>query len=133
MFRIVQFMVHRSSLEERSEEELKTLYAYSDFELGGECYFSVVMATTSERYFLVENQLRAMFGDMNRWLVRDMSAEYRLYRTQAPQSYDYGYVIEIGKMPGMFGEERIVAIPVERIDVQVGRYSSGMYTPVLCS
>jgi len=133
MFRIVQFKVPEHRVEQWME---KTAFGYfteklSDFHQRGEFYYSEPMATTSAKFFMCEQFLRSLYGDPSD-LVMDRTADYRLLRTRAPQAYDYGYVLEIGKMPGEFGEERLVALPKEYVDYQSGRYASGMFTPVDC-
>lgn len=136
MFSIVQMKVPSEKLEDMAERRsgmmdcLHRAIGVGMYEHKG-FYFSAPMATTSAQYFIVENALRSMFGDPPH-LFEDVTSNYKLLRTRAPQAYDYGYVIEIGTMPGEFGTERLVAIPKENVEYQSGRYSSGMYTPIEC-
>lgn len=136
MFRIVQFKIPEHRVEQWIEQEKGAFRYFTEVLTGldkrGEFYYSEPMSTTSAKFFMCEQYLRSLVGDPPEF-VRDMTDEYRLLRTRAPQSYDYGYVIEIGKMPGEFGEERLVCIPKTYVDYQSGRYASGMYTPIVCS
>jgi hypothetical protein len=47
--------------------------------------------------------------------------------TGAPSSYDYPYVVEVGEVETKGGPARIVYVPDEYTDYQIGRYQSGMY------
>jgi hypothetical protein len=135
MFRIVQFKIPDAKVEQWVESESVTFGRFS--ECAGEMshhkgfWYSPPMSTTSARFFMCEQFLRSLVGDPPH-LIEDLTANYRLLRTRAPQVYDYGYVIEIGKMQGEFGEERLVAMPKESVDYQSGRYASGMYSPIDC-
>ena len=136
MFRIVQFKVNREKLIERSEtrrDAMDAIQELTKLESQGDSFYAEVMSTTEARYFAIEQWLRSMFGDRIHWDTVDLSADYKLLRTRAPQSYDYGYVVQVGTMAGEFGEERIVAMPKKSVEYQSGRYSSGMYTPIDCS
>jgi len=95
-------------------------------------FVSEPMATTSATFFEAEQYLRSMFGDPPHLFV-DLTKDYKLLRTRAPQAYDYGYVIEVGTVQGESEIERLVAMPRERVEYQSGRYSSGLYTPIDCS
>ena len=134
MFRIVQFKIPEHRVEQWVEQD-KTAFRYfyekCKLDQRGEFYYSEPMSTTSAKFFECEQYLRSLVGDPPH-LIMDRTAEYRLLRTRAPQAYDYGYVIEIGKMPGEFGEERLVVVPKEYAEYQSGRYSSGMFTPIDC-
>jgi hypothetical protein len=116
-----------------------------DLQSSNGVFYTKAMATTSSDYFEVESALRSLFGDgssinttdenreiSGKWVVCDYSDIYRLLRTRAPREYDYDYVVEVGTMAGEFGEERLVAMPEDRVEYQSGRYSSGMFTPVHC-
>lgn len=136
MFRIVQFKVNREKLiaaAETRESMVSHIQELTELGSRGEDFVMEPMATTESRYFVIESYLRAMFGDRTCWDVLDITPDYRLLRTRAPKAYDYGYVIEVGRMDGENGEERLVAMPKENVAYQSGRYSSGMYTPVDCS
>lgn len=54
---------------------------------------------------------------------------YALVETNAPQAYDYGYTVDLGvdEMTTRTGIIRLVAMPVERVEYQCGRYMSGLY------
>lgn len=136
MFRIVQFAVPVDQLEaliESKPEATRRFYTEAQMsDTFNGFYLSNAMATTSAQFFVAEQYLRSLVGDPPH-LVRDVSEDYALYRTRAPKAYDYGYVVEVGRMDGEFGEERLVAIPKQFADYQSGRYSSGMFTPVKCS
>lgn len=136
MFRIVQFKIpveQFDALIERSPDAARRFYDEAgDLARRDGFYTSPPLATTSARFFVAEQYLRSLVGDPPH-LIEDITADYKLLRTRAPQSYDYGYVLEIGKMQGEFGEERLVAMPRKSVDYQSGRYSSGMYTPIDCS
>lgn len=136
MFRIVQFKIpveQFDALIERSSDAARRFYDEAgDLARRDGFYVSPPLATTSAKFFVAEQYLRSLVGDPPH-LIEDITADYKLLRTRAPQSYDYGYVLEIGKMQGEFGEERLVAMPKERVAYQSGRYSSGMYTPIDCS
>jgi hypothetical protein len=135
MFRIIQFKVDREkllNLAESRESTVRRLNEIVDFGTVGDDWYTEPMSTTSAKAFEVEGLLRSLFGDRMGWDFVDLSAKYRLLRTRAPQAYDYGYVIEIGRMDGEFGEERLVAMPKDRVEYQSGRYASGMYSPTTC-
>lgn len=135
MFRIVQVKVPFSQVMdayERNEHALERLQGAAEFAHVGDFYVSEPMATTSTKYFLVEQYLRSLFGDPPH-LFEDLTKNYKLLRTRAPQAYDYGYVIEVGTVQGEREPERLVAMPKERVEYQSGRYSSGLYTPIDCS
>ena len=149
MFRIIRFEVDFDSLVKRGEtrrDQVKRLYEIADLQSSNGVFYTKAMSTTSPEYFETEQIFRSMFGDgtsieataesretTSKWVVIDYSDVYRLLRTRAPRSYDYAYVIEVGVMQGEFGEERLVAMPEDRVEYQSGRYSSGLFTPVLCS
>lgn len=136
MLRIVRFKIVREKLikfAETRRDAVKAIQELTDLDSSGDSFYAEPMATTEARYFVVEQWLRSMFGDRIHWDTVDLTADYTLLRTRAPKAYDYGYVIEIGRMDGEFGEERMVAIPKESVAYQSGRYSSGMYTPIDCS
>lgn len=136
MFRIVRFKIPAAQLDKLIEDRpeatrrfydaLECLDKYQGF------YTSNPMATTSKEFFIAEQLLRGLVGDPPH-LIQDVTPEYKLLRTRAPQAYDYDYVIEIGRMQGESGEERLVAMPKERVNYQGGRYSSGLFTPVDCT
>jgi hypothetical protein len=135
MFRIVQFKIPADKVEHWIETEktaMRRLYDKCDLRQHGGFYESEPMSTTSAKFFECEQYLRALAGDPPH-LIEDLTANYALLRARAPQSYDYGYCIEIGKMAGEFGEERLVAMPKKSVDYQSGRYSSGMFTPIVCA
>lgn len=134
MFRIVQFKIPADKVEQWVESEktaMRRLYDKCDLRQHGDFYESEPMSTTSAKFFECEQYLRALAGDPPH-LIEDLTASYALLRTRAPQSYDYGYCIEIGKMAGEFGEERLVAMPKKSVDYQSGRYASGLFTPIEC-
>lgn len=138
MFRIVQVKIPESVLSPFIKEDrpaLDRLRAACDLhshgEPDGEFFVSAPMATTSSKFFYVEQCLRGMFGDPPH-LFEDLTADYALLRTRAPKAYDYDYCVDIGTMAGEFGEERLVAMPKRSVEYQSGRYSSGMYTPIAC-
>jgi hypothetical protein len=136
MFRIVQFRIPTDQFDALIESKPDATRRFYD-EAGhghstGGFYRSDTMATTDKRFFVAEQYLRSLVGDPPH-LVEDVTQEYALYRTRAPKAYDYGYVVEVGRVDGEFGEERLVAIPKQFAEYQSGRYSSGMFTPVKCS
>jgi hypothetical protein len=138
MFRIIQFALPYEKTIKLADEDsphrrtVERIQKITRIDRDGDAFVTPPMATTSALFFEVEQLVRSMFGDPPH-LIRDLTAKYRLLRTRAPESYDYGYVIEIGRVTGEFGEERLVAMPQERVEYQSGRYSSGMYSPILCS
>ncbi len=136
MLRIVQFKIDYEAFIKRAEtrrDAVNAIQELTKIDRVGKHWLAEPMATTESRYFVIEQWLRSIFGDRIHWDVVDLSAKYKLLRTRAPQSYDYGYCIEVGTMPGEHGEERMVALPKESVEYQSGRYSSGMYTPIDCS
>ena len=149
MFRIVRIEVDYDALIEKGEtrrDQIKRLYELADLQSSNGVFYTKAMSTTSAAYFEVEQIFRSMFGDGStivataedreyhaKWVVCDYSDIYKLLRTRAPRDYDYAYCVEVGTMQGEFGEERLVAVPKDRVDYQSGRYSSGMFTPVDCS
>jgi len=138
LFRIVHLKVPYQDFIEKSGQagagrvNAERIQKLCDIGRVGEFWHSEPMATTSAKFFIVEQSLRSLYGDPPHLFV-DVTANYKLLRTRAPQSYDYGYVIEIGTMEGEHGPERLVAIPKKSVEYQSGRYSSGMYTPIDCS
>lgn len=138
MFRIIQFRLPYDRMIEMAHEgaphrsTVERIQAITSIDRDGGSFVTPPMATTSTVFFELEQLVRSMFGDPPH-IIKDLTASYRLLRTRAPVAYDYGYVIQIGTMPGEFGEERLVAIPAKSVEYQSGRYSSGMYTPVDCS
>ena len=135
MFRIIQVKIPESVLSPFIAEDrpaLDRLRKACDLHSHDGFFYSAPMATTGATFFHVEQCLRGMFGDPPH-LFEDLTADYRLLRTRAPQAYDYSYCIEVGKMAGEFGEERLVAMPAKSVDYQSGRYSSGMFTPIICA
>lgn len=149
MFRIVRIEIDKEALIEASKSNESTvdrLQDLLDLTSSNGVFYTEALATTSAKYFEAESYLRALFGDggsigasaenrdySGKWVVCDYSDIYRLIRTRAPKSYDYGYCVEVGEMPGESGVERLVALPEDRVEYQSGRYASGMYTPVVCS
>lgn len=138
MFRIVQFKIDREELIQiarTNEYTVRTIQNLTQLERIGDDWLTEPMATTERRYFDVEQCLRSLFGDRIHWDVVDLSEDYRLLSTRAPVAYDYGYVIEVGVVPGKTEKEteRLVAMPKKSVEYQSGRYSSGMYTPIDCS
>lgn len=132
MFRIVQFKVPGSLLGNDDNEALERFFdAAGGARQHGDSYLTPPMATTSARFFICEQLLRSVVGDPPH-LIEDLTEGYRLLRTRAPKAYDYDYCIDVGTMPGEFGEERLVALPIESVAYQSGRYSSGMFTPIDC-
>jgi len=136
MLRIIQFTIDFDKLVDVAESRRTTVEALRDYvELhrDGDNFVTEAMSTASAKYFDAEQCLRSLFGDRIHWDVKDLSSNYKLFRTRAPVAYDYAYVVEIGRVDGRDKEERLVAIPKERVEYQSGRYSSGMFMPVDCS
>ena len=135
MFNIVQAKVTKEEIyrlmESRKDSVRHLMDTADQYEIYAGHWMSRPMATTSPQYFAVEQAMRSLFGDP-KYLFVDLTGNYELLRTRAPQNYDYSYVIEVAKMQGEFGEERLVAIPHESVEYQSGRYSSGMFTPIKC-
>jgi hypothetical protein len=50
-------------------------------------------------------------------------SQYTVFETRAPRAYDYHGVIQVENG----GDRRIVAIPVQDVEMQAARYASGMY------
>ena len=136
MFNIVQAKVTKEEIyrlmESRKDSVRHLMDTADQYEIYAGHWMSRPMATTSPQYFAVEQAMRSLFGDP-KYLFVDLTGNYELLRTRAPQNYDYSYVIEVAKMQGEFGEERLVAIPNDSVEYQSGRYSSGMFTPIKCS
>ena len=138
MFRIIYLKVDRRKLVDLAESRSTTVDAlqkYVKLDRDGDDFVTEHMATTERKYFDAEQCLRSLFGDRINWDVVDVTPKYKLFRTRAPQAYDYGYCVEVATMPGETERdtERLVAIPRERVEYQSGRYSSGMFTPIDCS
>ena len=135
MFRIIQWRLPKDKILESAKSDsyqVNRLQDLTDLHSGKGEFTTPPMATTSAMFFEVEQCVRSMFGDPPH-LIKDLTADYTLLRTRAPVAYDYDYCIEIGTMAGKFGEERLVAVPNDRVEYQSGRYSSGMFTPIDCS
>jgi len=137
MFRIIQFAIPYEDFIKKAGDganrsTVEGIQENCKLDRDGDKWVSEPIATTSARFFVVEQYLRSLYGDPPH-LIKDVTAKYKLLRTRAPVAYDYGYVVEIGTMPGEFGEERMVAIPKESVEYQSGRYCSGMFTPIDCS
>lgn len=134
MFRIIQFKIPVEQYEkliEDSPDATLRFHNEADMSRIEGFYLSLPMSTTSKQFFVAEQYLRSLVGDPPH-LIDNVTDRYSLLRTRAPKNYDYSYVIEIGTMPGEFGEERLVAIPNRSVEYQSGRYSSGLYTPIEC-
>lgn len=135
MFRIVQFKIPYEQfdklIEDRPDAARRFYEECGDLARVDGFYTSIPMSTTSKRFFVAEQYLRSLVGDPPH-LIENVTDRFALFRTRAPQSYDYGYVIEIGTMEGEFGTERLVVIPKRSVEYQSGRYSSGMFTPIDC-
>ena len=58
--------------------------------------------------------------------IGNVLRRYQLYRTSAPQRYDYGYVLTLLEDDGT----RWILIPPDSADYQIGRYHSGLYWTV---
>lgn len=58
--------------------------------------------------------------------VGPYARHYRLYRTNAPQRYDYSYVLTLVEDDGT----RWILIPQGSADYQIGRYHSGLFWTV---
>lgn len=137
MFRIIQFrvpgdMILGSEDMPRFKDFHKAAGLSTDYSATSELHVSKPMATTQKEFFICEQLLRGIVGDPSH-VIHDVTPDYSLLRTRAPRDYDYAYVIEIGRMEGEFGEERIVAIPKKSVAYQSGRYSSGLHTPIDCA
>lgn len=135
MFRIVQFKIPVAQFDKLIEYRPETTRRFYD-EAGDLAridgfYVSLPMSTTSKQFFIAEQLLRSLVGDPPH-LIDDVTAQFSLLRTRAPKVYDYEYVIDIGRMDGESGEERLVAVPKRSVEYQSGRYASGMFTPVTC-
>jgi hypothetical protein len=134
MFRIIQFKIpeaqYEKLIEERPDATLRFHEEANVAKVDG-FYVSVPTSTTSSKFFVAEQYLRSLVGDPPH-LIEDVTDRYSLLRTRAPKAYDYDYVIDIGTMPGEFGEERLVAIPKRSVEYQSGRYASGMFSPIEC-
>jgi hypothetical protein len=136
MFRIIQFKVPSPIVEQWINAEKHAIRMFFDycksFRENGDHWYSEPMATTSTKFFACEQIMRSLAGDPPH-LIEDLTEGYRLLRTRAPKAYDYDYCIDIGAFPGESGEERLVALPIESVAYQSGRYSSGMFTPITCA
>lgn len=138
MFSIVRFKIPCARVDAWVEngnstfERFYTLAQLNHRRSRDDFYLSEPMSTTRARFFECEQYLRSLVGDPPH-MIEDLTGSYSLLRTRAPVAYDYGYVIEIGTIPGEFGVERLVAIPFESVEYQSGRYASGMYTPIMCT
>jgi hypothetical protein len=135
MLRIVRFEIDSEAFYEAyksSESTVKRIQDAGDLDSNCDVYASKAMSTTSSDYFNVEAGLRSLFGDQTKWKVIDYSDNYALVRTRAPVDYDYGYCVQVGVVTTEFGEERLVAMPKDRVEYQSGRYGSGMFSAVDC-
>lgn len=54
---------------------------------------------------------------------RDLTEAYAIGWTPAPRSYDHGYTFTLEEREG----RRLVAVPLEEVEAQCGRYASGLY------
>lgn len=135
MFRIIQFKIPAKQFEQLIEDHHEATRRFydkaGDLQKVDGFYTSLPMSTTSAQFFVCEQYLRSLVGDPPH-LIEDVTERFALLRTRAPKSYDYNYVIDIGRMDGEFGEERLVAIPKRSVEYQSGRYASGMHTPIDC-
>lgn len=149
MIRIIRIEIDLEALVEASksrETTVTTIQDLGDLTSSNGVFYTKAMSTASHEYFEIEQCLRSLFGDgssinataedrevSGKWVVIDYSDIYRLVRTRAPKDYDYAYCVDVGRVDGMTSEERLVAMPHDRVEYQSQRYSSGMYTPVHCS
>lgn len=62
-----------------------------------------------------------------------MKNNVRLYMTNAPQAYDYGFTLRVGPADNGVADARIVAISGSNTMIanQIDRYASGMYFATL--
>jgi len=149
MLKIVRFEIDREAFAaayKTDKSVVERLQDWGDLQSSNGVFYSKAMATTSSDYFNIEAGLRSLFGDggsinasaenrdhSGKWVVCDYSDIYTLVRTRAPKDYDYAYCVEVGVTTTEFGEERMVAMPSDRVAYQSGRYSSGMFFPTVCS
>ena len=72
-----------------------------------------------------------LMGEQVQYAVEDLSDQYLLVATTAPEAYDYPYTMPLSgfsEEKDEFGRrERQVAVQKERKDYQFGRYSSGLH------
>lgn len=138
MIRIIRFEIDDEALyaaHKASRGTVERLQDLLDLSSSNDVYSSEAMATTSAKFFEAEGYLRSLFGDggeSGKWQAIDYTEQYALLRTRAPKDYDYGYCVEVGQVAGEFGDERLVAMPKDRVEYQSGRYSSGMFMPTRC-
>lgn len=140
MFRVIQFKVDFEKLIAAAEHSRSTVeFINESCEWGrrGDYWVSEPLATTDRRFSDISSSFRGIFGQWEGegpWHVEDLTENYRLVRTTAPKSYDYGYVIEIGVIPAETERDtaRLVAMPRENVEYQTGRYSSGLYISAPC-
>jgi len=105
MLRIVYIQIPEQMFElayECRQSTLELLTKQTDLAPLPGVYRSAHMATTSADFFACEQLMRSIWGDPPHLFV-NVTKDYRLFRTRAEQSYDYGYVIEIGTVPGENG------------------------------
>jgi hypothetical protein len=149
MLRIIRFEIDLEALVEASktrETTVRTIQDLGDLQSSNGVFYTRAMSTASAAYFDIEQCLRSLFGDgssivasaedretSGKWVVCDYSDIYKLVRTRAPKDYDYAYCVDVGRVDGMSSEERLVAMPADKVEYQSGRYSSGMFTPIDCS
>lgn len=58
------------------------------------------------------------------YVKENVTKEYQRWITNAPQAYDYDYVLNLGDLDG---KSRIIAIPASHSEYQVNRYRSGLF------
>lgn len=134
MFRIIRIEIEIEALVQASKtsrDTVERIQETGDLISSNGVFSTKAMATTSSDYIEIESVLRGLFGESDKWKVIDYSSQYVLVRTRAPRDYDYGYCVDVGTVGGAC-IERLVAVPVGKLEYQSGRYSSGMYTPVAC-
>jgi hypothetical protein len=148
MLRIIRFEIDFDALVDASDASRSTVERLQDLvELtsSNDVFYTPAMSTASALYFDIEACLRTLFGDggsivasaeereiAGKWVVVDYSDIYSLIRTRAPKDYDYAYCVDVGRVDGMSSEERLVAMPKDRVTYQSGRYGSGMFSAVDC-
>lgn len=131
MMKIIRFAIPCEQFRTFIRES-KLLAKRFDKECGGLLsmdgkFVSVPMATTSAAYIEAHATLNEFFGYSGAF-IEDNTSEFSMVRTNAPEAYDYGYVISVGTTDG----SRLLAIPSSRVEYQRGRYSSGLYASTVC-
>ncbi len=128
--KVVRFMVTEKEIEHTSDWVMEALSDRCEWSYRTvketDYYISVPVLSASKTAVEIVDCLHA---NGVQYEIDDMSGGYDLWMTHAPECYDYtGFgTMHVGSLRSEKNDLRLVAIPRERADYQIGRYASGLY------